>query len=156
MWAFLLLMPLASAEANSATTILWISLLPPYGLPLYIAIAIFAVGRRVWTRVDERGLTHQGIFKRQWMAWEDVGAIGGKRARDGVRARDGRTIELWNMFTADPNLARRELRAEIRRRAPRAQGDRENGRIGRDLHPQLRQIELQTVEFCRLPDGVAA
>ena len=120
-WAFTLL-PTFSSYGDIGAALLWM-LSFPLGMFLYFAIAVYFGARRIWARCDARGLTRQGLFRRSFIAWEDAEEIGSNNICDWVRARDGKTVELWGYSAANKCLARRELRAEIRRRAPHATGD---------------------------------
>lgn len=101
--------------------IFWGCLLPPIGRLLYLAIATTISLRRVVTRCDENGLTHQGWFAPRTMKWDDIEAHGRRSLWIWLRARDGKTLRIWSLPLFVNAQARRELRDEIRRRAPHAQ-----------------------------------
>lgn len=96
-------------------------LLPPPGLLLYLAIATTISLRRVVTRCDENGLTHQGWFAPRTMKWGHIESHGTRSLWIWLRSREGRTLRIWSLPLIVNAQARRELRDEIRRRAPHAQ-----------------------------------
>lgn len=113
-----------SSNKSGASAGLLFLLAPPVGFVLYLGLAVLLSIARVRTRCDADGLTHRGWFATHQMKWQDVAEIGlgGNGFWDFVRARDGKIIRMWMFPLTEAGLARHELRAEIKRRAPHAQG----------------------------------
>ncbi len=126
LWQYASQIWLVSASWNVAVSwplgIEWLlaCLTPPLSIPLGLAIAVAISQRRVWTRCDDNGLTHQGWWRARSLKWDEIEAGGGSPLCDWVRARDGRAIRIshWPIFGGD--VGRQKLRAEIERRAPHA------------------------------------
>ena len=126
LWQYASQIWLVSASWNVAVSwplgIEWLlaCLTPPLSIPLGLAIAVAISQRRVWTRCDDNGLTHQGWGRARSLKWDEIEAGGESPLWDWVRSRDGRAIRIshWPIFGGE--AGRQKLRAEIERRAPHA------------------------------------
>ena len=98
-------------------------LLPPWGLLLYLAVATTIARRRIVTVCDDNGLTHWGWLAPRTIKWSDIEAHGKRALWIWVRTRDGKTLRIASWPLGGNARARRELHAEIERRAPHAQSD---------------------------------